>query len=76
MAIDTGASVTISLPDIVTGLSEMDPTAPYALQMSSGQTLPILKEASVNVPLVRGPLFVANIADEFILGLDVLRNEE
>jgi hypothetical protein len=55
----------------------MDPTMPYVLQMASGQTLSILKETLVNLPLGRRPLttsvFVANISNEFILGLDGLR---
>jgi hypothetical protein len=46
----------------------------FALHIASGETLLILKEALVT--LWRRPLttwvFIANITDEFILGLDVL----
>jgi hypothetical protein len=47
------------------------------LQTASGETIPVLKEALVEMTLGRRTLriwvFVAEITDEFILGLDVLR---
>jgi hypothetical protein len=47
------------------------------LQTASGETIPVLKEAFVELNLGRRVLrlwvFVAEITDKFILGLDVLR---
>jgi hypothetical protein len=63
--------VTVVRPDIAAGL----PTK-CALQKASGETLPILKEAFVTPTLGQLPLviwvFVADITDELILGLDIL----
>jgi hypothetical protein len=77
VASDAGALVRVSLSDITAGLPEMDPTTPYVLQMTTGQTLPILKKALVKLPLGRRPLttwvFVTNIAGEFTQGLNALR---
>jgi hypothetical protein len=68
---DTEASVTIAIPDITTGLPERDLTTSYVLQMASGETLPISKEALITLTLGRRPLttwvFVAKITDKFIL---------
>jgi predicted aspartyl protease len=75
--IDTGAAVTVIRPDIAAGLPEREPSTKCALQTASGETLPILKEAFVTLTLGRRPLgiyvFVADITDELILGLDILR---
>jgi hypothetical protein len=61
VTIDTGASVTITRPDIFAGLPE--------------RTIPVMREAQVELNLGRRPLriwvFVADITDELILGLDV-----
>jgi hypothetical protein len=74
--IDTGEAVTVAKPNIA-GLSEREPSTKCILQTVSGETLPILKEVFVTLILGRHPLktwvFVANIADEFISELDVLR---
>jgi len=47
------------------------------LQTASGQTIPVLKEALVELTLGQRALkiwvFVAEFTDEFIVGLDVLR---
>jgi hypothetical protein len=71
MAIDT----VIARPDITAGLPERELTRLYVLQMISGETLPILMEVLVELTLGQHPLmtwaFVARIADEFILGLDI-----
>jgi len=76
VTIDTGASVTIARPDMVTGHLEMKPSRAYVLQTASGETIPLLKEALVQLTLGRRSLriwvFVAEVIDEFILGLDVL----
>jgi hypothetical protein len=59
------------------GLPEREPSTKCALQTASGETLPILKEAFVTLTLGRLPLeiwvFVADLTDELILGLDILR---
>jgi uncharacterized protein (DUF1684 family) len=77
VTIDTGASVTIAWPNIVTGHFERKPNRAYILQKASGETIPVLKEAVVELTLGRETLriwvFVAEITDEFILGLDVLQ---
>jgi predicted aspartyl protease len=75
---DTGASVTISRPDIVAGLPERKTNLPYVLQTASGETIPVMREAHVELTLGRRPLRIwvlcANTTDELILGLDVLRD--
>jgi hypothetical protein len=76
--IDTGASVTIARPDIVAEQPERNPSRAYVLQTASGETIPVLKEALVELTLgqlaLRIWVFVAEITDEFIIGLDVLRD--
>lgn len=68
--------MTIVRLDITAGLPERELTRPYVLQMVSGKTVPILKEALVELTLGQCPLttwlFVTKVTDEFILGLDVL----
>jgi hypothetical protein len=75
--IDTGASVTIAKPNIAAEQPQRKPSRPYVLQTASGETLPLLKEEPVELPLGRRALcmleFVAEITDEFNLGLDDLR---
>jgi hypothetical protein len=75
-ATDTGSSVTIVRLDITAELPARELTRPYILQIVSGETLPVLKEVLVGLPLEQWPLttwvFVIRITDEFILGLDVL----
>ena len=77
MTIDTGASVTIARPDMVAGQPEKKPSRACVLQTASGETIPVLKEALVELTLGRRALriwvFVADVTDEFILGLDILR---
>ena len=62
---------------MVTGQPERKPSRAYVLQTASGETIPVLKEALVELTLGRQALrtwvFVAEVTDEFILGLDVLR---
>jgi hypothetical protein len=48
---DTGASMTTTRSDITSGLLERDPPTKLVLQMLSGETLPILKEASMTLTL-------------------------
>jgi hypothetical protein len=72
VTIDTGASVNIDRPDITARLLERTPPTKCALQTVKGHL-----EALVTMILGRCPLttwvFVANITDESILGLDVMQ---
>jgi predicted aspartyl protease/flagellar motility protein MotE (MotC chaperone) len=76
VTIDTGASATVARPDIVAELPEKELSRPYVLQTASGRTMPVVKEARVELTMGRRTLrsweFVADITDEFILGLDIL----
>jgi hypothetical protein len=62
---------------MVVGQPERKPSRAYVLQTASGETIPVLKEALVELSLGRRALriwvFVTEVTDEFILGLDVLR---
>jgi hypothetical protein len=75
VTVDTGAYVTVARLDIATGWSERQPDPGFSLQTVSGESLPILKEVLLTLILVRCPLgmwvFVADITDELILGLDI-----
>jgi predicted aspartyl protease len=77
VTIDTGASATVARPDIVAGLPERELSRPYVLQTASGETKPVAKEARVELTMGRRTLrswvFVADIKDDSILGLDILR---
>jgi hypothetical protein len=77
VTVDTGAFVTVVRPDIATRWPERQTNQRFQLQTVSGEALPVLKEVFLTLTLGRRPLkilvFVANITNEFILGLDVLR---
>jgi hypothetical protein len=77
VTIESGALVTIVRPDIVAEESERMPSRSYALKIASGETILVVKETLVELTLGRRALriwvFVAEITDELILGLDVLR---
>jgi hypothetical protein len=74
--VDTGAYVTVVRPDIATGWPERQLSQRFKLKTVSGETLPILKEVFLILTLGCRPLkiwvFVANITNELILGLDIL----
>jgi hypothetical protein len=74
---DIGASVTISRRDIVKEHPERKPSISYVLQTVSGEAIPVLKEAHFDLTLGRRALsiwvFVAEVTNEFIVGLDILR---
>jgi hypothetical protein len=74
--IDTVANVSIARPDIVAALPVRN-TRSYSLIMASGKMILIDKEALLDQTLRRCVLniwqFVADIVDDLILGLDVLR---
>jgi hypothetical protein len=76
VTVDTGASVSTVRPDIAAGFPERQVLKKCYLRSISGQTLPILKEAYVELTLGKRLLiiwvFVANIREEFTLGLDVM----
>jgi predicted aspartyl protease len=77
VTIDTGASAIVARPDIVAGLPERKLSRPYVLQTASGETIPVVKEARVKLTIgrrtVRSWVFVADITDDLILGMDILR---
>jgi hypothetical protein len=76
VTIDTGASVTISRSDIVEGQPDRKPSRACVLQSASGETIPIeeyLDELTLRRRALRIWVFVAEVTDEFVLGLDVLR---
>lgn len=69
--------MTIARPEIVAGQPERKPSRTYVLQTASRETISLLKEAFVQLTLGRRTLriwvFVADVTDEFTLGLYVLR---
>jgi hypothetical protein len=75
--VDTGAYITVVRPDIGAGWPERQLRQSFKLQTVSGETLPILNEVFLTITLGRRPLkiwvFVADITNEFNLGLDILR---
>jgi hypothetical protein len=77
VTIDTGANVTVARPDIAAGWPERQTKKSYTLQTVSGEALDVIKEVCLTLTLGRRPLkiwvFVADITNEFILGLDILR---
>jgi hypothetical protein len=76
IAIDTGASVTIAMPDFSAELPKRELIRPYVLHMAAGDTIPVMKEALVELAVGWCPLmtwvFFTKITDEIFLGLDVL----
>lgn len=77
MTIDSGASVTSDRSDIVAGIPERNPSRPYVLQRGSGETIPVVTQARVELTLWQRALkiwfFIPYITDDFILGLDIPR---
>jgi hypothetical protein len=76
VTIDIGASLTITQPDIVTGQPRWKPSRVYIFKTASDETVPVLKEAVVKLTLGQLTLmiwvFVAEVTDEFTVGLHVL----
>jgi predicted aspartyl protease len=74
VTIDTGASVTVARPDIVAGLPERELSRPYVLQTASGETIPVVQEARVELTIgwhtLRSWVFVADITDDLSTGSD------
>jgi hypothetical protein len=77
VTIDTGVSATVARPDTVAGLPERELSRPYVLQMASSETIPVVKEAYTELTMgwrtLRSWVLDADIKDDFILGLDILR---
>jgi hypothetical protein len=77
VTIDTGASVTVARPDIVEGLLVRELSRPYVLITASGGTIPVVKKARLELTLgwrnLRSWVFVADITNDFILGLYILQ---
>jgi hypothetical protein len=76
VTVDTGGYVTMARPDIAAGLPERQLDKRFTLQMVSGEAFPILKEVFLTPTLGQHSLkiwlFVADITNGFILGLDIL----
>lgn len=74
---DTEASLTITRPGTVAGHPERKLSQLYVLQMASGETIPVLNEAMVDLTLgwstVKISVFIAESTEVLILGLDVLQ---
>jgi hypothetical protein len=72
VTVDIGAYVTVARPNLASGWPERQPNQLYTLQTVSGEVLPILKDVFLTLTLGQRPLkiwvFVASIANEFILG--------
>jgi hypothetical protein len=77
---DTGAAMTVARPDIADRLPEREPLVECYVWTASGHTLPIMKEVLVKLIMGRRPLIkwvcVANITEEFILGLNVMYSHD
>jgi hypothetical protein len=77
VTVDTGAYVTAARSDIAAGCLEREPNPGFTLQSVSGESLPILKQILLLLNLGCRPLriwvFVGNITDKLVLGLDILR---
>jgi hypothetical protein len=78
VTIDDGVFVTVARPDNVVVLPERRPGRQCVLQVGSGRTIPVVKKALVQLTLGQRALkiwvFVADVTDKFILGLDILRS--
>jgi hypothetical protein len=77
VTVDTGACVTVARPDIAAGCPKRQPNQRYTLQTLTGDALTIFIEVFLSLTMGRRPLkiwvFVTNITNEFILGLDIIR---
>jgi predicted aspartyl protease len=51
VTIDTGASATVARPDVVAGLPERELSQPHVLQTASGETMPVMREAHVELTM-------------------------
>jgi hypothetical protein len=76
VTVNTRVYVTAARPDIAARWPERQPNQCFTPQAISRVALPILKEVFLTLTMEQHPLkiwiFVANITNEFILGLDIL----
>jgi hypothetical protein len=74
---DAGTFVTVARPDIVVGLQGRRPRRECGQQLGSGRTITVVREALRELTMGQSTLniwvFVADITDELLLGLDILR---
>jgi hypothetical protein len=74
---DSPCLVTIDRPGTVTELPKKELSQPHVLKMMAGKTYPVLKVVLVELTLgqchLQVRVFITEITDKFILGLDVLR---
>jgi hypothetical protein len=74
VTIDTGVSATAARPDNVVELPEKGAGRQCVLQVGSVRTIPVVREALALGQMSRKIwVFVADISEEFILGLNILR---
>jgi hypothetical protein len=77
MITDSGLSVTTAKLHIIAYMSKRNMSQKYVLQRVSSETLPVLKGATVELPLAHTALqitvFIGKITNESILGLDMLQ---
>lgn len=77
MVIDTGAARTIVRPDIIGDWRIKSPAKRYVLTTANGQQLPVKGECELDIELgdvkFKHRALVADISDNVILGLDLLR---
>src|SRR5436190_9379790 len=78
MLIDTGVTRTIIRPDIVKKNKRLAPSK-WQLRTATGDTEKTHGEADINITLenicLKHRVLVANIEDEFILGIDLMNKE-
>lgn len=76
VTIDTGAAVTLVRNGVLDPCCVNPPTSTMFLQTATGEKVPVLGEAVVNLALgrfqLRHKVLVADIKDDLILGLDVI----
>lgn len=76
LTIDTGATVSIVRPDMISRLLWRQPPGELQLRTATGERVDIQGEATVEIKIGRlcltADVIVAGIYDEFILGLDLL----
>jgi hypothetical protein len=74
--VNIGAYVTVPRPDIAAGWPERQPNKLFTLQTVPGEALPVWKEDFLTLTLGQRPLkilvFVADINNELVVGLDIL----
>jgi hypothetical protein len=74
---DAGIFVTVARPHIVMGLQERRPRQECGQQLGSGRMITVVREALRELTMGQSTpniwVFVTDITDELLLGLDILR---